>query len=122
MKTPSHYDFEISPWQLIRNLNMSFDLGNVVKYVCRYPNKNQLEDLQKALNYARSAKANPQNFNYDEAKYEEAFTQFVTVNRDKLNVDQVYMLSAFYLDADSELVLELIYNRIDRIILKSKKW
>lgn len=36
-----------------------FTWGNVVKYLWRYHGKNGLEDLQKAYDYARSAKDRP---------------------------------------------------------------
>jgi len=31
--------------------NLSFFQGNVVKYVCRYQNKNGIEDLEKIIHY-----------------------------------------------------------------------
>ena len=53
-KTPSHYQGTIQPIDLINAQNLNFNLGNVVKYVCRAGKKqgeNVLSDLEKAKNY-----------------------------------------------------------------------
>ena len=53
-KTPSHYQGSIQPIDLINAQNLNFNLGNVVKYVCRAGKKkgeNVLSDLEKAQNY-----------------------------------------------------------------------
>ena len=48
----SHYkDMEIQPIDFITKNNLSYIQGNVIKYVCRYKNKNGLEDLEKAKHY-----------------------------------------------------------------------
>jgi hypothetical protein len=48
----SHYkNFTIQPYEFITKNNLSFFQGNVVKYVCRYLNKNGIEDLQKIIHY-----------------------------------------------------------------------
>ena len=52
--TPSHYQGTIQPIDLINAQNLNFNLGNVVKYVCRAGKKqgeNILSDLDKAKNY-----------------------------------------------------------------------
>ena len=53
-KTPPHYQGTIQPIDLINAQNLNFNLGNVVKYVCRAGKKkgeNVLSDLEKAQNY-----------------------------------------------------------------------
>ena len=53
-KTPTHYQGTIQPIDLISAQNLNFNLGNVVKYVCRAGKKqgeNILSDLEKAQNY-----------------------------------------------------------------------
>ena len=53
-KTPQHYQGTIQPIDLINAQNLNFNLGNVVKYVCRAGKKqgeNVLSDLEKAKNY-----------------------------------------------------------------------
>lgn len=53
-KTPKHYQGTIQPIELINAQNLNFNLGNVVKYVCRAGKKereNILSDLEKAKNY-----------------------------------------------------------------------
>ena len=48
----SHYKFfRIQPYEFISKNDLSFFQGNVVKYVCRYLNKNGIEDLKKIIHY-----------------------------------------------------------------------
>ena len=52
--TPQHYQGSIQPIDLINAQDLNFNLGNVVKYVCRAGKKqgeNVLSDLEKAQNY-----------------------------------------------------------------------
>ena len=52
--TPTHYQGTIQPIDLINAQNLNFNLGNVVKYVCRAGKKqgeNVLSDLEKSKNY-----------------------------------------------------------------------
>ncbi|WP_078392042.1 DUF3310 domain-containing protein [Shouchella patagoniensis] len=59
-KRPSHYESKIDPLTYMK-ANMSqanyegFLIGNVIKYVTRYPKKNGLEDLKKARDYLDKA-------------------------------------------------------------------
>ena len=42
----SHYkSFRIQPYEFISKNDLSFFQGNVIKYVCRYLNKNGIQDL-----------------------------------------------------------------------------
>jgi len=48
----SHYkQFKIQPYQFSRVNDLNFFQGNVIKYVCRYKDKNGIEDLQKIIHY-----------------------------------------------------------------------
>jgi hypothetical protein len=48
----SHYkDFPIQPYEFRKKNNLSFFQGNVVKYVCRYLNKNGIQDIEKIIHY-----------------------------------------------------------------------
>jgi hypothetical protein len=48
----SHYkNFNIQPYTFITSNDLSFFQGNVIKYVCRYKNKNGVEDLRKIIHY-----------------------------------------------------------------------
>ena len=48
----SHYvSMKIQPIEFITKNNLGFIVGNVIKYVCRYRNKNGKEDLLKARHY-----------------------------------------------------------------------
>lgn len=52
--TPTHYKGTTQPIELINAQNLNFNLGNVVKYVCRAGKKqgeNILTDLEKAKDY-----------------------------------------------------------------------
>ena len=47
-----HYkNFPIQPYEFISKNNLSFFQGCVVKYVCRYLQKNCIEDLEKIKHY-----------------------------------------------------------------------
>lgn len=53
----THYkDFHIQPYEFISKNNLSFFQGNVIKYVCRYLNKNGIEDLDKIIHYCELEK------------------------------------------------------------------
>lgn len=48
----NHYKtFEIQPIEFIHKNHLSYIQGNVIKYVCRYRDKNGIEDLKKARHY-----------------------------------------------------------------------
>lgn len=52
--TPTHYQGTIQPIDLINAQDLNFNLGNVVKYVCRAGKKQgetNLKDLNKAKDY-----------------------------------------------------------------------
>lgn len=52
--TPPHYQGTTQPIDLINAQDLNFNLGNVVKYVCRAGKKegeNTLSDLEKAKDY-----------------------------------------------------------------------
>ena len=52
--TPHHYQGSVQPIDLINAQDLNFNLGNVVKYVCRAGKKqgeNILSDLEKAKDY-----------------------------------------------------------------------
>lgn len=50
----SHYkDFPIQPVEFIEKNNLSFLEGCVVKRICRYDQKNGVEDLRKAIHEIR---------------------------------------------------------------------
>jgi hypothetical protein len=48
----NHYKkHKIQPYTFITQNQLSFFQGNVIKYVCRYKNKNGIEDLKKIIHY-----------------------------------------------------------------------
>ena len=51
-KGPKHYkNYKIQPYEFISKNDLSFFQGNVVKYVCRYKNKNGIQDLEMIIHY-----------------------------------------------------------------------
>ena len=53
----SHYkNFRIQHYEFISKNNLSFFQGNVIKYVCRYLNKNGIEDIDKIIHYCELEK------------------------------------------------------------------
>lgn len=52
---PSYYKGKIECIDVIEQLNASFCIGNVIKYVWRWKGKNGIEDLKKAKWYLERA-------------------------------------------------------------------
>ena len=53
----SHYkQFKIQPIEFITKNNIPFIEGNVIKYICRWRDKNGLEDLDKVIHYVELLK------------------------------------------------------------------
>jgi hypothetical protein len=49
---PNHYKkFKIEPFDFIHANGLGFAEGNVIKYVCRWREKDGIEDLEKAVRY-----------------------------------------------------------------------
>jgi len=47
-----HYkDFKIQPIEFITKNKLSFIQGCIIKYICRFENKNGIEDLEKIKHY-----------------------------------------------------------------------
>ena len=50
----AHYkSMKIQPVEFILANGLGFCEGNVVKYICRYRQKNGIEDLKKVIHYAQ---------------------------------------------------------------------
>ena len=47
----AHYKTEIQPWDFIVANKLGYLEGNIIKYVCRYKEKNGIVDLHKAQHY-----------------------------------------------------------------------
>ena len=48
----NHYKkFKIQPIEFIMKNNLNYCQGNVIKYICRYKDKNGIEDLKKVKHY-----------------------------------------------------------------------
>ena len=51
-----HYKAEYQHWDFVCDTNMHYLLGCATKYLCRYKEKNGLQDLEKAKHYIQKAK------------------------------------------------------------------
>ena len=61
-----HYkNMSIQPVEFIRANDLDYFQGNVIKYVCRYKQKNGIEDLKKAQHYLTMMQ---ENLNKDERR------------------------------------------------------
>lgn len=49
----THYQNKIQPWDEFRRLNVTWAQGEISKYVCRFPKKGGIQDLEKALSIAK---------------------------------------------------------------------
>jgi hypothetical protein len=48
----THYkDMPIQPIEFIQKNGLSYAQGSIIKYICRYKNKNGKEDLKKAIHF-----------------------------------------------------------------------
>lgn len=48
----NHYSKKaIQPWDYIVTNNLGYLVGNIIKYVSRYPEKGGVDDLRKAMHY-----------------------------------------------------------------------
>ena len=52
----SHYQLPIQPIDYIVKNGLGYREGNVIKYVTRHKNKNELEDINKAIHYLEMIK------------------------------------------------------------------
>jgi len=58
---PGHYTkMNISPLEYIKENDLGWNVGNIIKYVSRYKNKNGIEDLKKAQWYLEDLIADEQ--------------------------------------------------------------
>lgn len=49
----AHYNQQIQPWDEFKRLNVSWAQGEVSKYLCRWPKKGGVQDLEKALSIVK---------------------------------------------------------------------
>lgn len=55
----NHYKkFKIQPIEFIQANNLTFEQGNIIKYICRYDFKDGIKDLDKAIHYIELIKDN----------------------------------------------------------------
>jgi len=56
-KSPTYYQRgSADVWHFIRDQQLNFHLGNVIKYICRagYKTDSKIQDLEKALHYLQN--------------------------------------------------------------------
>lgn len=49
----THYNQQIQPWDEFKRLNVSWAQGEISKYLCRWPKKGGVQDLEKALSIVK---------------------------------------------------------------------
>ena len=86
----SHYkDMPYQPIKLIDKLELDYFRGNVLKYLCRYRQKDGIKDLQKARHYCELAKElNDFNFSPSTLDIEEV-DDFVHINEISKEVENI---------------------------------
>ena len=53
----THYNsHKIQPWDIIDEYALNYYAGNAIKYILRYPKKNGVEDIDKAIHYLEKLK------------------------------------------------------------------
>lgn len=87
MQTPSHYEGEVQPWDIIAHLKLGYNLGCVVKYCFRAGKKegNSIEqDLNKAIAYLKEEMERPNQYVFLETlsdfQLKEAYIDSLEVN------------------------------------------
>ena len=48
----THYQLTIQPVEYTNKNNLSFNQGNIIKYITRHKEKNGIEDIKKVIHYA----------------------------------------------------------------------
>lgn len=94
ISSPSHYTQSgYQPIHFINEIGLRFNLGNVVKYITRFPFKNGIEDIKKARQYLifeMELGSPPRNRSFDDyffyLKKATAFSQANMFNTFELNV------------------------------------
>lgn len=70
----NHYDAPIKPWDEFKRLNVTWAQGELAKYLCRWPKKGGIQDLQKALSIVQKYKNSPEPVTY-KGNYREEFLE-----------------------------------------------
>lgn len=89
-----HYKkMSIQPVELITELSLNFIQGNMLKYVCRYENKNGKQDLLKVIHYANlGCELSPRNYYFEDTDQNLGLTKihnFCKVNQLPFIIDEI---------------------------------
>lgn len=102
----THYQNKIQPWDEFKRLNVSWAQGEVSKYLCRWPNKGGIQDLEKALSIAKKYQSpiprkeiklisyNPEFLEQYREMYGEKYEDFVFIMKRTLKEDWYAVESA----------------------------
>lgn len=83
----SHYkELRIQPWDFCIANSLGFLRGNIVRYVCRYKNKNGVEDLEKAKHYILKLVETLENPDPQETITASMFASANSLSHDQLKV------------------------------------
>ncbi len=110
MKINEHYNlYDYQAWDFIADAEIDFFLGNVVKYLARYPYKNQsIEDLEKALDYFTHPACrvlSPEKWVYKQPYINKFIEQFADGQR-------LLLIEALSPLANKETFKDLIYKEL----------
>lgn len=95
------------PVDLFAATGCSFFEGSVIKYVCRYKDKNGKEDLKKALHYVNMIK----NYEYENlgffGKLWKRFKGWRNKRRRSLSA-KIFFFKNYPMELDQELIIEFV--------------
>lgn len=103
----SHYKATVQHWDICAKFDIPYILGCMTKYLYRYPEKNGIEDLQKAAHYGRK---------WIELFYSPVHLELrpeIHVSAFQLNVALQEFAASFHADVNErlkELTLDIMYN------------
>lgn len=87
----SHYQMQYQPIVFINDHGLSFEEGNILKYLIRHPHKNGKQDLEKALHYVSSL--TPQ---FKEKRSFYPILGFATIN-EMQSRDDIHLIYKFWI-------------------------
>jgi hypothetical protein len=100
----THYeDMVVQPIYLIETYKLTYQEGNVLKYVMRYKSKNGKEDLEKALDYLRMLEEGRNSLNV--CWYDIIF-RYLPITRYAIDTSLPYEIK--------HILASLLYGRLDR--------
>lgn len=102
------------------------DTGNMIKYICRWKQKNGIQDLEKAIWYATHIKEKCDKFKYygirlyipkyDIDEVIEAFTEELDIEEAHMTSMAIKLACDWYIRDDRKLVLQQFIDTVHKLI------